>query len=162
MDEATARYGIARGQLTIHQDRGSPMIAHGYLDLLRGLDVTCSHSRPRVNNDNAFSESQFKTQKYQPDYPGRLDHPAHARDWCEDYFAWYNFQHHHSGLARFTPEQALRADIVRLRATSNEHWMRVMPGILKQDVDCRKCGSTPFFANAASRQSRQPLLPTGG
>ncbi len=105
MDEATARYGIAPGQLTIHQDRGAPMIASGYLDLLRSLDVTCSHSRPRVSNDNAFSESQFKTQKYQPDYPGRFDHPAHARQWCEDYFDWYNFKHHHSGLAGYTPEQ---------------------------------------------------------
>lgn len=105
MDEATARYGIAPGQLTIHQDRGAPMIAHGYLDLMRSLDVTCSHSRPRVSNDNAFSESQFKTQKYQPDYPGRFDHPAHARQWCEEYFDWYNFKHHHSGLAGFTPEQ---------------------------------------------------------
>ena len=105
MDEATARYDIAPGQLTIHQDRGSPMIAHGYLELMQSLDVTCSHSRPRVSNDNAFSESQFKTQKYQPDYPGRFDHPAHARNWCEDYFDWYNFKHHHSGLAGFTPEQ---------------------------------------------------------
>ena len=105
MDEATARYGITPGQLTLHQDRGSPMIAHGYLDLMRSLDITCSHSRPRVSNDNAFSESQFKTQKYQPDYPGRFNHPAHARQWCESYFDWYNFKHHHSGLAGFTPEQ---------------------------------------------------------
>lgn len=105
MDEATARYGITPGQLTVHQDRGSPMIAHGFLDLMRSLDVTCSHSRPRVSNDNPFSESQFKTQKYQPDYPGRFDHPAHARNWCGDYFDWYNFDHHHSALAGFTPEQ---------------------------------------------------------
>ena len=105
MDEATARYGIVPGQLTIHQDRGAPMIAHSYLELMRALDVTCSHSRPRVSNDNAFSESQFRTQKYQPDYPGRFDHPAHARRWCEDYFDWYNFGHHHSGVAGFTPEQ---------------------------------------------------------
>lgn len=105
MEEATARYRIEPGQLTVHQDRGSPMIAHGYLDLMRELDVTCSHSRPRVSNDNAFSESQFKTQKYQPDYPGRFDSMAHARRWCEDYFSWYNFKHHHSGLAGFTPIQ---------------------------------------------------------
>ena len=105
MDEAIARYAIAPGQLTVHQDRGSPMIAHGYLDLMRELDVTCSHSRPRVSNDNAFSESQFKTQKYQPDYPGRFDSAAQARRWCEDYFQWYNLEHHHSGLAGFTPEQ---------------------------------------------------------
>jgi len=83
MDEATARYDIAPGQLTLHQDRGSPMIAHGYLDLMRELDVTCSHSRPRVSNDNPFSESQFKTQKYQPDYPGRFTDISHARRWCE-------------------------------------------------------------------------------
>jgi len=105
MDEATARYGIAPGQLTLHQDRGSPMIAHGYLDLMRELDVTCSHSRPRVSNDNPFSESQFKTQKYQPDYPGRFTDASHARRWCEAYFDWYNVEHHHSGLAGFTPEQ---------------------------------------------------------
>jgi putative transposase len=105
MNEAVTRYGIAPGQLTLHQDRGSAMIAHGYLESMKELDVTCSHSRPRVSNDNAFSESQFKTQKYQPDYPGRFDSVAHARGWCEDYFDWYNFKHHHSGLAGFTPEQ---------------------------------------------------------
>ncbi len=105
MNEATTRYGIKQGQLTVHQDRGSPMTAHGYLDSMKELDVTCSHSRPRVSNDNPFSESQFKTQKYQPDYPGRFDRVSHARDWCEDYFDWYNYQHHHSGLAGFTPEQ---------------------------------------------------------
>ncbi len=105
MNEAVIRYNIAPGQLTLHQDRGSPMIAHGYLDSMKELDVTCSHSRPRVSNDNPFSESQFKTQKYQPDYPGRFDSVAHARRWCEDYFRWYNFKHHHSGLAGFTPEQ---------------------------------------------------------
>lgn len=105
MEEASARYGIEAGQLTLHQDRGSPMIAHGYLDMMKELNITCSHSRPRVSNDNAFSESQFKTQKYQPDYPGRFESVAHARRWCEAYFDWYNFKHHHSGLAGFTPEQ---------------------------------------------------------
>lgn len=105
IDEATSRYRIEPGQLTLHQDRGSPMIAHGYLDLMRELDVTCSHSRPRVSNDNPFSESQFKTQKYQPDYPGRFNDVSHARRWCESYFGWYNVEHHHSGLAGFTPQQ---------------------------------------------------------
>jgi len=100
MTEAVTRYRIIEGQLTVHQDRGSPMTAHGYLENMKELDITCSHSRPRVSNDNPFSESQFKTQKYQPDYPGRFDSVAHARRWCEDYFGWYN-----SGLAGFTPEQ---------------------------------------------------------
>lgn len=105
IEQAYARYGIKPGELTLHQDRGSPMIAHGYLDVMKELSITCSHSRPRVSNDNAFSESQFKTQKYQPDYPGRFNSVTHASQWCEDYFDWYNFSHHHSGLAGFTPEQ---------------------------------------------------------
>lgn len=105
MDEATHRYSIQPNQLTIHQDRGSPMIAHRYIDLMGELGVTLSHSRPRVSNDNAFSEAQFKTQKYQPDYPKRFDNAAHANQWCGEYFDWYNFSHHHSGLSGFTPEQ---------------------------------------------------------
>lgn len=105
MHEAMARYPAAAKSLTIHQDRGSPMIAHSYLDLLSELGATASHSRPRVSNDNAFSESQFKTLKYQPDYPRRFESYAHAEGWCRDYFAWYNDHHHHSALAGFTPEQ---------------------------------------------------------
>ena len=103
--EASNRYRIETGQLTLHQDRGSPMIAHSFLDLLGEHGITGSHSRPRVSNDNPFSEAQFKTAKYQPDYPGRFESIAHARQWFDSYFEWYNFRHHHSGLAGFTPEQ---------------------------------------------------------
>ena len=104
-DEAASRYAIAAGELTVHQDRGAPMIARGYLDLMGELGVTCSHSRPRVSNDNAFSESQFKMMRYQPDYPRRFASPSHARQWCSEHFDWYNFAHHHRGLAGYTPEQ---------------------------------------------------------
>lgn len=105
MQEASTRYGIGLGELTLHQDRGAPMTAHGYLDLMAELGITCSHSRPRVSNDNPFSESQFKTCKQQPDYPGRFASVSHAREWFADYVEWYNFSHQHSGLAYFTPEQ---------------------------------------------------------
>lgn len=105
MREAIGRYPHAANSLVIHQDRGSPMIAGGYLDVLSELGATASHSRPRVSNDNAFSESLFKTTKYQPDYPGRFDSYAHAEGWCGEYFDWYNYRHHHSGLSGFTPEQ---------------------------------------------------------
>ena len=105
MTEAVNRYDIAPEQLTLHQDRGSPMTALSFLDTLAERKVVASHSRPRVSNDNAFSESQFKTAKYQPDYPGKFRDFTHAREWCADYFEWYNTQHHHSGLAGFTPEQ---------------------------------------------------------
>ena len=79
MEEACARYCIEPGQLTLHQDRGSPMTANGYLGAMRVLDITCSHSRPRVSNDNPMSESAFKTLKYQPDYPGKFNGTEHAR-----------------------------------------------------------------------------------
>lgn len=71
--EAHKRYEIAPDCLTLHQDRGVPMTAHCYLDLLAELSITASHSRPRVSNDNAMSELQFKTMKYQPDYPHRFE-----------------------------------------------------------------------------------------
>lgn len=105
MQEASVRYRIEPGQLTLHQDRGSPMTANGFLGAMRALDITCSHSRPRVSNDNSFSESGFKTLKYQPDYPGKFTGTEHARKYCEDYYRWANFQHHHSGLNGYTPEQ---------------------------------------------------------
>jgi len=105
MEEACARYRIEPEQLTLHQDRGSPMTANGYLGAMRDLDITCSHSRPRVSNDNPYSESAFKTLKYQPDYPGKFKNPTHAKQWCTDYYQWANFEHHHSGLNGYTPDQ---------------------------------------------------------
>ncbi len=86
--EAWSRYGIHPRQLTLHQDRGAPMTAHAYLDLLGELGIQASHSRPRVSNDNPHSESQFKTLKYQPDYPRRFAHYNQARQWCTDYVDW--------------------------------------------------------------------------
>jgi putative transposase len=108
--EAGDRYGIEPGQLTLHQDRGSPMTAHCYLDLLGELSITASHSRPRVSNDNPMSESQFKTMKYQPDYPKRFTDYQHAEAWCRDYVQWYNHDHHHSALAGYTPAQVFNGE----------------------------------------------------
>ncbi len=112
--QAHERYAIEPGALTLHQDRGAPMTAHCYLDLLGELAVTASHSRPRVSNDNAFSEAQFKTMKYQPDYPRRFDNYQHAMLWCEDYVSWYNNDHHHSALGGFTPQQVFTGQHVEI------------------------------------------------
>jgi len=117
MTEALERYAIAPGQITVHQDRGAPMTAHAYLDLMGELGATCSHSRPRVSNDNPFSEAQFKTQKQQPDFPRRFEGPSHARRWSADYFRWYNTVHHHSGLAGFTPAQVFTGTYHTLAVT---------------------------------------------
>jgi putative transposase len=73
-----------------------------------------SHSRPRVSNDNPVSEAQFKTLKYQPDYPRRFADYDHAQRWCQDYVGWYNQQHHHSSLAGFTPQQVFTGDYFEL------------------------------------------------
>lgn len=117
IQEATARYEIQPNDLTLHQDRGAPMTAHCYLDLLGELAVTASHSRPRVSNDNPMSEAQFKTLKYQPDYPRKFDDYSHALQWCEAYVQWYNYEHHHSSLAGFTPHQVFSGQVEEIAHT---------------------------------------------
>jgi putative transposase len=97
------RQGIAPGQLTVHSDRGPAMTSKPVALLLADLGVTKSHSRPHVANDNPFSESQFKTLKYRPEFPERFGSLAHGRSHCGDFFPWYNTEHHHVGLGLFTP-----------------------------------------------------------
>jgi putative transposase len=101
--ETCARQGIQPDQLTIHADRGSSMTSKSVAFLLADLGVTKTHSRPHVSNDNPYSEAQFKTLKYRPDYPGRFGCQADARAWANTFFIWYNQEHHHSGLALLTP-----------------------------------------------------------
>jgi len=100
--ETIARHGVEPG-LQVHADRGSAMKSDTLAQLLASLGASRSFSRPRVSDDNAFSESQFKTMKYQPDYPGRFDGELHGRGWLQDFFGWHNDDHHHSSLALFTP-----------------------------------------------------------
>jgi len=114
MQEAADRYSIEANVLTLHQDRGTPMTAHCYLDLLSELAITASHSRPRVSNDNAMSEAQFKTLKYQPDYPRRFQDYDHGQRWCQDYVTWYNSSHHHCSLGGFTPAQVFTGEYTNL------------------------------------------------
>ncbi len=102
--EATcAKQGIAPHQLTIHADRGAPMRSQLVALLFSDLGIDASHSRPRVSNDNPFSESQFRTLKYRPEFPARFGSLEHARTVGHDLFAWYNDAHHHSGLSYLTP-----------------------------------------------------------
>jgi putative transposase len=109
--EAIARYEIDPRVLTVHNDRGAPMTSHGFAELLTQLGVERSYSRPRVSNDNPFSESHFHTVKSQPDYPGQFRDLEHARKWCEAFFVWYNTAHHHEGLALFTPQQVFEGQV---------------------------------------------------
>lgn len=101
--ESCDRQGIEEDQLTIHSDRGGPMKSKALAQLYADLGVTKTHSRPHVSNDNPFSESQFKTLKYRPEFPGRFGSIEHARDCSRDLIDWYNNEHHHSSLAYLTP-----------------------------------------------------------
>ena len=101
--QTCAKQGIRADQLTIHADRGSSMTSKPVALLLADLGVTQSHSRPHVSDDNPFSESQFKTLKYRPDFPGRFDSIEAARRHCQSFFAWYNDDHRHGGLGLHTP-----------------------------------------------------------
>lgn len=101
--ETCARQGIQPDQLTIHADRGSSMTSKPVAFLLADLGVTKTHSRPHVSNDNPYSEAQFKTLKYQPDYPHRFGCQQDARRWAKDFFDWYDYEHHHTTLALLTP-----------------------------------------------------------
>ena len=101
--QTCAKQGIRAEQLTIHADRGSSMTSKPVAFLLADLGVTQSHSRPHVSDDNPYSEAQFKTLKYRPDFPGRFGSIEAARLFCRAFFAWYNDEHHHSGLGLHTP-----------------------------------------------------------
>ena len=97
-----AKQQISQDQLTIHADRGSSMTSKPVTFLLADLGVIQSHSRPHVSNDNPYSESQFKTLKYRPSFPGLFASIQQARAWCQDFFPWYNHEHRHSGLGLHT------------------------------------------------------------
>ena len=102
--EATChKQGIAPNQLTIHADRGAPMRSKRVAELFADLGIAASHSRPRVSNDNPFSEAQFRTVKYRPEFPDRFGSIQDARAIGHGLFGWYNNAHHHSGLRYLTP-----------------------------------------------------------
>ena len=94
---------IVQEQLTIHADRGSSMKSKPVALLLSDLGVTKTHSRPHVSNDNPFSEAQFKTLKYRPQFPERFGCLQDTRFFCRDFFDWYNNRYYHSGLNLLTP-----------------------------------------------------------
>lgn len=101
--ETIEKQGVSEDQLTLHSDRGPSMTSHSVAQLLGLLGVTKSHSRPHVSNDNPFSESQFKTLKYRPEFPSRFGGYDDALSFCRDFFDWYNDEHYHTGIGLLTP-----------------------------------------------------------
>jgi putative transposase len=101
--DTIAKQGIDRDTLTVHADNGSSMASKPVAFLLADLGVTKSHSRPHTSNDNPYSEAQFKTLKYRPDFPDRFGSIEDARAFCQRFFAWYNTEHYHSGIGWHHP-----------------------------------------------------------
>jgi len=124
--DACLKHNIKPGQLTIHADRGSSMTSKLVSQLLIDLDVTKTHSRPHVSNDNCYSEAQFKTLKYRPDFPERFANIQIAREFCIKFFNWYNGEHYHSGIAMLTPETVhygrAEEEIAKRQATLNQQF----------------------------------------
>jgi putative transposase len=101
--ESVRKQRVDRNQLTLHADRGSSMASKPVAFLLADLGVTRSHSRPHCSNDNPYSEAQFKTLKYRPDFPETFGSIEDARVFCDRFFRWYAHEHRHSGIGLHTP-----------------------------------------------------------
>jgi len=118
--DTLAKQNIHPGQLTIHADRGSSMASRTVAQLLSDLGVTKSHSRPRVSNDNPYSEAQFKTLKYRPDFPDRFGSIEEARRHIKGFFWWYNHEHYHSGVGWHHPADVHHGRVEQVRQTRAE------------------------------------------
>ena len=135
--ETCEKHGIEPGQLDIHADRGTSMKSKGLADMLADLGIAKTHSRPHVSNDNPYSESQFKTLKYRPEFPGNFGSLQDARAFCGPFFDWYNNDHRHSGIGMLTPEtvhynlaeQALAARGRVMRQAYEAHPERFVRGL---------------------------------
>jgi len=103
IQDTCRKQNIQAGQLTIHADRGSSMTSKPVAFLLADLGVTKTHSRPHVSDDNPYSESQFRTMKYRPDFPDRFGSIQDSRAHSQTFFLWYNDEHRHSGIGLLTP-----------------------------------------------------------
>ena len=101
--ESCKKQRIRPGQLTLHADRGTSMSSKPVAFLLADLGVTKTHSRPHISNDNPYSESQFRTLKYRPEFPDRFGCIQDSRAFSQVFFRWYNEEHRHSGLGLLTP-----------------------------------------------------------
>jgi len=113
---AVAGQNVKKGTLTIHADRGTSMTSKPVAELLADLGIGRTHSRPRVSNDNPFSEAAFKTLKYCPAFPERFGSIADARAFCEQFFSYYNHEHRHSGIGLHTPASVHYGTAKEIRA----------------------------------------------
>jgi len=137
IEDTCAKQGVVPGQLTLHADRGSSMKSKCVAQMLSDMGVTKTHSRPHVSNDNPYSEAQFKTLKYCPQFPERFGSIQDARAFCQHFFTWYNHVHRHSGIGLVTPEQlhyGIAEEIVAYRQSVLEAAFKANPNRFKGKV----------------------------
>jgi putative transposase len=142
IDTACRREGIDPNRLTLQSDRGAQMTSTTIAELLEDLGVTRSLSRPRTSNDNPYSEANFKTVKYRPDYPPRFDSINDTRSWMRRFVAWYNAEHYHSGIGYLHPADVHAGTapaVVAARQTVLDH---------------------AYYANPARFRYQRPIAPT--
>ena len=143
-DDTITKHNVPPGQLTLHADRGGPMKAKATAFLLPDVGVTRTHNRPHTSNDNPFSESHFKTLKYQPRFPKRFGCIEDARSFCRQFFDWYNQDHHHAGI---------RTKCIMARSMPSTRPAR--------SSSIRRFVNTPS-ASSKNHQSRPPNQPPHG
>ena len=139
--DTVARHDVEPNMLTLHADRGAAMRSKPVASLLVDLDVARSHSRPHVSDDNPYSESQFKTMKYRPEFPARFGCIEDARSHCQAFFAWYNDQHRHGSIGYMTPHSVHYGLAARMRV------------IRQATLDAA------FLANPSRFKNNRPQLP---
>ena len=138
--ETCEKQDIVEGQLTLHADRGPSMRSQPVAHLLGALGVTKTHSRPYVSDDNPYSEAQFKTLKYCPEFPDRFGAFEDALAFCHEFFTYYNLEHRHSGIGLMTPHA-------------------VHHGLAQQLLDARQRTLLEAYARNPERFVRRPPQP---
>lgn len=155
--DTVARHDVLPGMLTLHADRGTSMRSKPVASLLVDLELTKSHSRPYTSDDNPYSESQFKTMKYRPDFPERFGSIEDARGHCQSFFAWYNAEHRHSGIGHMTPHSVHYGQAHAIRevrqATLNAAFSAT-PNRFKGTPPCLKPMPIAAWINPPSDQRR--------
>ena len=162
IDETCAKENIQPHQLTLHADRGSSMRSKPVALLLADLGITKTHSRPHVSNDNPFSESQFKTLKYRPDFPDRFGGLQDARVFCRPFFHWYNHEHRHSGIAYLTPAAVHHGHAARITAARADTLLaahRAHPERFAHKVPQPPAPPTDVWINRPRPQAEASALP---